>query len=148
MKKYRFLLQMICLLMANSIFAEGKQHLCVLLKSGTQINVAIEERPMITFDGTVMRVDDGDYQIANVRKWMIGDPEVIAQDIENAKAGNAISYQNGILTVGKQTNVRAYNMAGVEMPVQVKNGQVDMTTWPQDVYVIKAGSETLKLRKR
>ncbi len=148
MKKYRFLLQMICLLMANSIFAEGKQHLCVLLKSGTQINVAIEERPMITFDGTVMRVDDGDYQIANVRKWMIGDPEVIAQGIEDAKAGNAISYQNGILTVGKQTNVRAYNMAGVEMPVQVKNGQVDMTTWPQDVYVIKAGSETLKLRKR
>lgn len=134
--------------MANSMFAEGKQYLCVLLKSGMQINVAIEERPMITFDGTVMRIGNGDYQIENVRKWMIGDPEKIAQGIEDAKAGNAISYQNGILTVGKQTDVRAYNMAGVEMPVQVKNGQVDMTTWPQDVYVIKAGSETLKLKKR
>ena len=134
--------------MANSMFAEGNQYLCVLLKSGMQINVAIEERPMITFDGTVMRVGNGDYQIENVRKWMIGDPEKIAQGIEDAKAGNAISYQNGILTVGKQTNVRAYNVAGVEMPVQVKNGQVDMTAWPQDVYVIKAGTETLKLRKR
>ena len=139
---------MICLLMANSIFAEGKQHLCVLLKSGTQINVAIEERPMISFDGTVMRVGDGDYQIANVRKWMIGDPEKIAQGIEDTKAGNTISYQNGILTVGKQTDVRAYNAAGMEMPVRVENGKVDMTAWPHDIYVIKAGKETLKLRKR
>ena len=133
--------------MANSVFAEGEQYLCVLLKSGTQINVAIEERPKITFDGTVMRVGDGDYQIENVRKWMIGDPEKIAQGIENAKAGNTISYQNGILTVGKQTDVRAYNAAGLEMPVHVKNGQVDMTAWPKDVYVIKAGAEKLKIRK-
>ena len=148
MKRYKYIFLATCLLLSNSMFAKGEQYLCVLLKSGTQINVAIEERPKITFDGTVMRVGNGDYQIDNVRKWMIGDPEEIANKIDDTKAGNTIVYQNGILTVGKQTDVRAYNTAGMEMPVRIKNGQVDMTAWPQDVYVIKAGTETLKLRKR
>jgi len=148
MKRYKYIFLATCLLLSNSMFAKGEQYLCVLLKSGTQINVAIEERPKITFDGTVMRVGNGDYQIDNVRKWMIGDPEEIANKIDDTKAGNTIVYQNGILTVGKQTDVRAYNAAGMEMPVRIKNGQVDMTAWPQDVYVIKAETETLKLRKR
>lgn len=148
MKKNRYILLLFCLLMANSLFAEGEQYLVVLLKSGTQISLPVCEQPKITFDGTVMRVGDGDYQIANVRKWMVGDHEQIAEGINGINIGNAISYRNGVLTVNNLTDVHVYNAAGMEMPVRLKNGQVDMTAWPQDVYVVKAGVETLKIRKR
>lgn len=148
MENKRFIILLVCLLCFNCLCANNEKYLCVLLKSGTQINIAIEKRPTISFNGTIMHVGDGDYQIDNVRKWMIGNPDEIANTIENMKSENAIVYKNGILNVGNRTDVRAYNTAGVEMPVSIRNGQVDMTAWPQDVYVIKAGTETLKLRKQ
>lgn len=148
MRRYRITLHIVCLLMAINTFSENERSICMLLKSGAMIQFPVSEHPKIIFDGTIIRVGNGDYQIENVRKWMIGDPEEIAQGIEDVKAGNAIVYKNGILTVGLQTNVRAYNAAGIEMPVQVKDGRVDMTAWPQDIYVIKAGTETIKIRKR
>ena len=127
--------------------ADGDRSLVVLLKSGTMISVPVSEQPHITFDGTVMRVGDGDYQIANVRKWMIGTEEEIALSIDSEKRSGAIVYRDGVLSVGNQKDVHVWNSAGMKMPLRLKNGQVDMTTWPQDVYVVKAGNETLKLRK-
>lgn len=148
MENKRFIILLVCLLCFNCLCANSEKYLCVLLKSGSQVNIAIEERPKITFEGTIIRVGESDYQIENVRIWMIGDPEEIANSVGSKKEGNTIVYKNGILTVGNKTDVRAYNAAGVEIPIRVKDGKVDMTAWPQDVYVIKAGTETLKLRKR
>ena len=135
--------------MATNMFAEGEQQcLVVLLKSGTQINLPVSEQPKITFDGTVMRVGDGDYQIENVRKWMIGDPEEIAQGVENAQVQKSIEYKDDVLTVGDTQDIHVYNAAGIEMPVNIKDGKINMAVWPQDVYLIKAGKETFKIRKR
>lgn len=134
--------------MATNVFATSERSLCVLLKSGTQINLPVSEQPKITFDGTVMRVGDGDYQIENVRKWMIGDPEEIAQGVENVQTQKTIEYKDGVLTVGDVQDVHVYNAAGVEMPVNIKDGKINMAAWPQDVYLIKAGKETFKIRKR
>lgn len=148
MKKISFLLLMSCLLMTTSLYAESDRSLCVLLKSGTMIQLPISEQPKITFDGTVMRVGDGDYQIENVRKWMIGNPEEIAQGVENAQTQKAIEYKNGVLIVGDAQNIHVYNAAGVEMPISIKDGKINMAAWPQDIYLIKAGKETFKIRKR
>lgn len=150
MKKNRFFLQLICLLMTNSMFAEGEQNLVVLLKSGTQIVLPISEQPKITFDGTVMRVGDGDYQIGNVRKWMIGDPEQLS--VDDVEANSTIAYKGGVLTVNSGADIHVYNTAGVEMPINARSDSsghlhIDLSTWPQDVYVVKVGSETLKIRK-
>jgi hypothetical protein len=134
--------------MATNTFAENEQSLCVLLKSGTMIQLPVSEQPKITFDGTVMRVGDGDYQIENVRKWMIGDPEEISQGVENVQTQNTIEYKDGVLTVGDAQDVHVYNIAGVEMPISIKDGKINLSAWPQDVYLIKAGKETFKIRKR
>ena len=148
MEVKRYLLQIVCLLITNCIVAaDGDRSLVVLLKSGTMISVPVSEQPHITFNGTVMRVGDGDYQIANVRKWMIGTEEEIALSIDSEKRSGAIVYRDGVLSVGNRKDVHVWNSAGMKMPLRLKNGQVDMTTWPQDVYVVKAGNETLKLRK-
>jgi hypothetical protein len=136
------------LLVTTNLYAEDNKCLCVLLKSGTMIQLPVSEQPKIMFDGTLMRVGDGDYQIENVRKWMIGDPEEIAQGVENAQMQKSIEYKDGVLTVGDVQDVHVYNAAGVEMPVNIKDGKINMAAWPQDVYLIKAGKETFKIRKR
>lgn len=144
----RFVIQLALLISTIAIYAEDNQHLCVLLKSGTMISVAIKENPKITFNGTVMRVGNGDYQIENVSKWMVGDPETILGFSTTQKdAQNTIVYNDGVLKVGSQKDVHIYNSAGIEMPVQLINGQVNMSSWPRDVYLIKVGTETLKILK-
>lgn len=146
----RYLLSIILLLLATNLFAGGEQNLVVLLKSGTRIVLPVSEQPKITFDGTVMRVGDGDYQIGNVRKWMVGDPEQLS--VDDVKANSTIAYKEGVLTVSSGTDIRVYNAAGVEMPISVRsdgNGRlhIDLSALPQDVYVVKVDNETLKLRK-
>lgn len=134
--------------MSGSVFATSERSLCVLLKSGMQINLPVSEHPKIIFDGIVMRVGDGDYQIENVCKWMIGDPEEIAQGVENAQKQKTIEYKDGVLTVGDAQDFHVYNAAGVEMPISIKDGKINTSGWPQNVYLIKSGKETFKIRKR
>lgn len=153
MKRYIYLLQIICLLFTTSIFAEdGERCMVVLMKSGAMINLPISEQPKISFDGTVMRVGEGDYQLENVRKWLIGTLDEIASSIGEAKIDNTIFYRDGVLKVKKGINIRIWNAAGVEMPLFTTIERqgiacIDMQTWPQDVYLIQVGKETIKLRK-
>ncbi len=149
MKKHRIILQMLCLLMANCLFAEtDEQSLVVLLKSGTMISLPVSERPKIKFNGTVMRVGDCDYQVENVRKWMVGTlEEIVENGVGDIRPENRIVYRDGVLTVGNRTDVHVYNAAGMEMPVRLKNGQVNLSAWPRDVYLVKIGAETFKIRK-
>lgn len=147
----RFWLFIAFALTTSHIHAEGEQCLVVFLKSGTKVTLPISDEPKITFDGTVMRVGNGDYQIENVRKWMVGEPELL--DIENATDKGDIMYRDGILTVGGSASVHVYNAAGVEQSVSVKNQgaglrTADLSALPAGVYVIKAGKETLKIQKR
>lgn len=148
MKLYVHLFYIACLLITTNVYAEDGQCLCVLLKSGTTIQFPVIEQPKITFDGSVMRIGDGDYQIENVRKWMIGNPEEIAQVIENAQKQKNIEYKDGVLTVGDAQDIHVYNAAGVEIPISIKDGKINISVWPQNVYLIKSGKETFKIRKR
>lgn len=147
----RFLQLFIFLLMTGSMYAESEQCLVVFLKSGAQITLPVSDEPKITFDGSVMSVGNGDYQIENVRKWMVGDPETLS--VENAMVKGNMEYRDGVLTVGNASDIHVYNAAGMELSVSVKaHGAgirtVDFSTLPAGVYVVKAGKETLKIRTR
>lgn len=143
----KYILQIFFLFIATSIYAESK-NLIVFLKTGTQICLPVTESPKITFNGSLMCIGNNDYSIENVAKWVIADPDNITQSVGGVHSSGTIIYNNGILIVGKQSNVKVYNMAGAQMPVRVKNGQVDMTALPQGTYVINVGGETLKIRKQ
>ncbi len=79
---------------------------------------------------------------------MVGNlEEMVENNVGDIQSKNRIVYQDGMLTVGNRTDVHVYNAAGMEMPVQLKNGQVNLSAWPQDVYVVKIGTETFKIRK-
>ena len=92
-----------------------------------------------------MNIGNGNYQIENVQKWEIGYPNEFTQNIDNMPEKNRISYKNGVLTVCNKQKVQIYNTAGISIPVNTKNGQIDLTVLPQDTYVVKVGNETLKI---
>ena len=148
MKIYRFLTIAICLLAIGYVSAESEQSLVVILKSGSYVCVPVNDKPKIEFDGTLMRVGNNDFQIEGVRKWQIGDAEEIISGITETKAQNGIRYKDGVLIVGNVKDVQICNTAGLEMPARVVDGKIDMTSWPQGIYVIKAGEETLKIKKQ
>ncbi len=133
------------ILIGTSLFAQKEQSLIVSLKSGTQICIAVAEKPIITFNGTIMNIGNGNYQIENVQKWEIGYPNEFTQNIDNMPEKNRISYKNGVLTICNKQKVQIYNTAGIAIPVNTKNGQIDLTVLPQDTYVVKVGNETLKI---
>lgn len=148
MKPYRFLILAIIFLIVGNIFAESERSLVVILKSGNYVCVPVSDNPKIEFDGTLMRVGNNDFQIESVRKWQIGDAEEIISGITETKAQNGIRYKDGVLVVGNVKDVQICNAAGLEMPTRVVDGKIDITSWPQGIYVIKAGEETLKIKKQ
>lgn len=151
MKKKRLFIVFALFLSTSCIYAERTKCLVVVLKSGSMITLPVSDEPKITFDGSVMSVGNGDYQIENVRKWMVGDPETLS--VENTMVKGNMEYRDGVLTVGNPSDIHIYNAAGVELPVSVKAQgagirTVDFSTLPSGVYVVKAGKETLKIRTR
>ena len=148
---HSLILQLFYLFLPTIAFANGDQCLVAFLKSGIQISIPIAEQPKITFNGNVMRIGDGDYQIENVRKWMIGDPELVT--VEGVKSEDGILFRDGILSVNKTKDVHIYNTAGMKMSFEAKSSDdgklcIDFSAWPQDIYIIKVGNETIKIRKR
>lgn len=148
MKPYRFLILAIIFFIVGNIFAESERSLVVILKSGNYVCVPVSDKPKIEFDGTLMRVGNNDFQIESVRRWQIGDAEEIISGITETKAQNGICYKDGVLIVGNVKDVQICNAVGLEMPARVIDGKIDMTSWPQGIYVVKAGAETLKIKKQ
>ena len=127
-------------LFPNSCMAST--HLVLFLTSGSRVTIPATEQPKISFEGSMITVGGICYQLDNVQKWMVGDPETVG--IENV-----------IIITPKKKNaqVRVYNAAGVEVAarrVVEKDGrlQFDLRGLPAGVYVIQIGNETLKVTKR
>lgn len=148
MKQYKLLMLAAALILACNMSAESERSLVIILKSGSYVCVPVNDNPKIEFDGTLMRVGNNDFQIEGVRKWQIGDAEEIISGITETKAQNGIRYKDGVLLVGNVKDVQICNSAGLEMTARVIDGKIDMTSWPQGIYVIKAGEETLKIKKQ
>lgn len=136
----KVLIELFFLLCPMTSFAST--HLVLFLTSGSCITIPITEQPKISFEGSIITVESISYQMDNVQKWMVGDPETVG--IENV-----------IIITPKKKNAQArvYNAAGVEVAarrVVEKDGrlQFDLRGLPAGVYVIQIGNETLKVTKR
>lgn len=122
--------------------AVNASHLVLFLSSGTSVALPLTDKPKILFEGSVMTVGNENYQIDNVRKWMVGDPE-------------AIEIDDAIIVILKEKGapIKVFNSAGVEFPVSVQvdakgKVQCNLNGLPRGVYVIQVGKETIKVTKR
>lgn len=122
--------------------AIASTHLVLFLTSGGRVTIPTNEQPKISFEGSIITVGGTSYQMDNVQKWMVGDPETVG--IED------------VITITpkvKGAQAKIYNAAGVEVPAKAMieaNGRVqfDLRGLPAGVYVIQFGKETLKVTKR
>ena len=147
-KLYKHYLFLLFFVFSTNLFATEEQSLIVFLKSGIKVCLPIIDKPKITFNGTTMRIGNGDYLIENVSKWMIGDEDKLITNIDNIQESVNIIYKNNIFKVGRNQVVHVYNEAGIKMPIELNNGELDTSGWARGIYVLKICNETFKIRKQ
>ena len=137
--------------------AEQRDCLTVHLASGGKVFFPLTEEPVITFDGGVVTIATGRYQISEVRKYTFDD---FATDIENAEGdGTAVDGYSpdgrffSIRLKDASVPVRLRTAGGIEVPRGLKpdgNGviRIDMSRLGQDIYLLTVGNETIKIRRQ
>lgn len=130
------------LLLLTMVHATASSHLVLFLTTGTRVSIPVTEQPKISFERNIIVVGGVSYQMDNVQKWMVGDPETVG--IEDVIM---------VTPKVKGTQAKVFNAAGIEVPAGVKTDsnerlQVDLKGLPTGVYVIQFGTESLKVTKR
>jgi len=70
---------------ALKLCAIGHNHLVLYLSSGTTLTIPVEEKPQITFEGTVLCINTERYQMTDVKKYTFSENETVG--IETVEAG-------------------------------------------------------------
>lgn len=143
---------------ASLTHARDTNHLVIHLSSGTRLTLPVEDRPQITFDGNVLCVSTERFQFSDVRKYTFSENEAVGiEAIDADKTGVSLKRLDGeqiaVSVNDASAMVRVYSASGVEQPIRhtaSKDGAVilDLTGLVPGVYVISAGGETLKIRKK
>lgn len=151
----RFLFVLLFAVVLPSHAAENN-FLVVHLHSGTRLTFSVEEKPQITFEGSILCINTERYQISDVRKYTFdGNEEADIQEIEGSK--NSFKFLDGerisVSVKDPSAIVRIYSSKGIEYPVKRENNAngnvvINMTGLMPDVYIITIGDETIKIRKR
>lgn len=138
--------------------ASDTNHLVIHLSSGTLLTLPVEDRPQITFDGNVLCINTERFQFSDVRKYTFSENDAVGiEAIDADKTGVSLKRLDGeqiaVSVNDASAAVRVYSASGVEQPIRhtaSKDGAVilDLTGLAPGVYVISAGGETLKIRKK
>lgn len=139
--------------------ATAAEHDCltVHLASGGKVFFPLAEEPVITFDGGVVTIATGRYQISEVRKYTFDD---FATDIGNVEDdGTTVDGYSpdgrffSIRLKDASVPVRLRTTGGIEVPLGLKpdgNGviRIDMSRLGQEIYLLTVGNETIKIRRQ
>lgn len=144
---------------ASLTHASDTNHLVIHLSSGIRLTLPVEDRPQITFDDNVLCVNTERFLFSDVRKYTFSENDAVGiEAIDADRSGVSLKRLDGeqIAVSVKDASsamVRVYSASGVEQPIRhtaSKDGAVilDLTGLVPGVYVISAGGETLKIRKK
>lgn len=142
----------------TSIVAGNKRDcLLVHFASGGSVAFPLSGEPMITFDGGVVTIATGRYQISDVRKYTFGDYATGIDDVNSDGTGLGGYSPDGrffcIQLKYPDVPVKLYTVGGVEVMSGLKADadgmiRVDMSSLGQDVYLLTVGNETIKIRRQ
>ena len=137
-------------------FAEPQ--LKVWKKDKSTVLFALAEKPVTTFSDNKLVIKTSnatvEYPLADILRYTYEGVETGIETIESENSvlvkqeDNKLSLDN--LTAG--TEVRLYNASGRLLDILKSNGTdavtISITSRPQGMYIVKCGSETIKLMKR
>ncbi|MDE5999928.1 MAG: hypothetical protein K2H04_07670 [Bacteroidaceae bacterium] len=143
---------------ASLTHASDTNYLVIHLSSGTRLTLPVEDRPQITFDGSVLCISTERFLLSDILKYTFSENDAVGiETIDADKPGVSLKRLDGEkIAVGVKdasAMVRVYSASGVEQPIRrtaSEEGAVtlDLTGLVPGVYVISVGGETLKIRKK
>ena len=126
-------------------------------KDKSTVLFALAEKPVTTFSNNMLVIKTSsttvEYPLADVLRYTYIGVETGIENIESDNSvlvkqeDNKLSLDN--LTAG--TEVRLYNSSGQLLDIQKSDGKtvtISIASRPQGMYIVKCGSETIKLMKR
>lgn len=156
--RYIILFTLLFVAITSLSHAAEKNSLVIYLNSGTKVAFPIDEKPQITFEGSILCINTERYQITDVKKYTFSrNEEVSIQEVEEGNDSPNFRILEGEKIAVKAQDpsaaIHIYSSKGVEHAVNTEtdaNGYtvMDMAGLMPDVYVIAIGDETFKIRKR
>ena len=143
---------------ASLTHASDSNYLVIHLSSGTRLTLPVEDRPQITFDGSVLCISTERFLLSDVLKYTFSENDAVGiEAIDADKSGVSLKRLDGekiaVRVKDASAMVRVYSASGVEQPIRrtaSEEGAVtlDLTGLVPGVYVSSVGGETLKIRKK
>ena len=138
--------------------AAENNSLVIYLNSGARIAFPVEEKPQLTFEGSILCINTDRYQISDVKKYTFSKNEAAGiQEVEGGNSNLNFNFLEGekiaISVKAPSVVIRIYSSNGTEYAVKRENDTngnvvIDMVGLMPDVYIVAVGEETLKIRKR
>ena len=138
--------------------AAENNSLVIYLNSGARIVFPVEEKPQLTFEGSILCINTERYQISDVKKYTFSKNEAAGiQEVEGGNSNLNFNFLEGekiaISVKTPSVVIRIYSSNGTEYAVKRENDTndnvvIDMAGLMPDVYIVAVGEETLKIRKR
>lgn len=159
MKTKRKVIAALVLLNSITLMAPAAERDCLMvhMASGSWVAFQLSETPMITFDGGIVTIATGRYQISDVRKYTFTNFATSISDTGN-NATNACGYSPDgrffyVRLKDAGMPVKLHTTGGIEVPTDLKPDaegtvRVDMTRLGHDIYLLTVGNETIKIRRK
>ncbi len=153
MKKLKFLITMLVLMVTVSVSAEGMQYVVFDLKDGTQTAIALQDKPVITCQGGELKVtvageEKVSASLGDVTKYYFSDTPLGIFDITEEKP--RIEMGHLYVTRGKTGDtVRVYTTDGRMVgtyPITA-NGitDIDLTTLGKGLFIVRTAKTSIKI---
>lgn len=139
----------------QAAYSQEHKQLVIHFKTGSSAIFPIERQPKITFDNGIVAIDTELYQISNISKYTFNDSD--HSNIEAVdKDGNIVKIEKGAIYFKADKSgipIKLFEVNGIEHPVNIKdadNGiiKIDLSGLDKKVYMLKIGSETIKIKKK
>lgn len=144
------------LLSCASVWSESYK-LRIKLKDGSQEEMELRYKPVITFSDGNLKISTDSYTcaLADIETFRFYDSQDVATEINTGKTAARYVIDGNTMTIyGVEEDIRTsvYDMSGRRQNATVTHEaditRIDLGGLPGGLYIIQAGNRTLKINKR
>ena len=157
MKKLKFYLMLLVMLMATSVKAENVQYL-VLNSGGEETVIALADEPVMTIEESILKVTvageeklSADLSQGLSYKFLAEDPTAI-QEVLNKETSRLELGHVYIAHAKAGETVRVFTVDGKLVASQRINGEgtadIDLTTLGKGLYIVKSAKTSIKVMNK
>lgn len=129
----------------------GTYNYLTIATTAVESSVALNQLKKITFEGNnlVVTTTDGtqsSFELATLNRLFFSDEPTAVRTVRQ----EGLSYRNGRIVANGQGVLSVYNASGAlirQQAVGSSRSELNIATLPTGIYIVKLGSQTLKIAK-